>query len=114
MALNRLNILIDRIPYSFNITLTNFGIPKTYTISVLYNDIKDFYTVSISDVDGEIINGEKIVYGNPLFARARRTRLPDEVFIPYDPNGINTVVNSDTLNKSVFIYVFSPEVFLNG
>lgn len=112
MAINKIDIKTDKVPYLFNIKLTNFGKVKTYIIKVAYNDVNDFFTLDISDDVGIIIRGVKLVYGNPVFSRIVNTRLPDEVLIPLDPNNIEDTITLENLNTTVFLYSITPGTFL--
>lgn len=111
-SINRIEIRKQSIPYAFQIQLTNFGAPKTYTIGIKYNDVKGYFTIDVSDIDGTIINGLKLLYGSPIFSKIMRTRLPDEVIVPLDPNGVETRITLDNLDESVNLYVFEPGVFV--
>lgn len=112
MSISRIDIKKDRIPYKFNIELTNYKELKTYTFTVKYNDVNDYFTIDIEDSEGVIIYGVKLTYGTPIFNHLTLTKLPDEILIPLDPNEQTTVITFDNFNESVYIYVFDPEVFI--
>lgn len=114
MAINIIDVDIDAVPYSFDIELTNFTKPKTYTITIVYNDEFDFFTLSIADSEGDIANGNKMVYDNSVFNKITNTRLPDEVLFPTDPNNLETEITFENFNLSVFLYSLDAEEFLNG
>ena len=59
-----INIDTAKVPYSFSIKLVD----KTFTFTVKYNDIGEFYTIDLYDLNGEVlVFGEVVRYGRALF-----------------------------------------------
>lgn len=112
MAITIIDVDIDAVPYEFNIELTHFTRARTYTIKFLYNDEFDFFTLSIADDEGDIVNGIKMVYDNPVFNKISNTRLPDEVLFPSDAGNIETEITFENFNQSVFLYSLDAEEFI--
>ena len=46
-----INIDTAKVPYSFSIKLVD----KTFTFTVKYNDIGEFYTIDLYDLNGEVL-----------------------------------------------------------
>lgn len=97
-------ILIEKslIPYSFNIMLAD----ELFTLTVDYNEKYDFFTVAL-EKDGEIIcEGERIVYGVPLFKDVYQAgKYPALDIVPIDESGEQTSVTFATLGETVFLTV---------
>lgn len=110
--IKQIDIKKDKIPYNFNIELTNFGELKTYIFTIKYNDVNDYFTLDIEDSNGVIIYGVKLTYGTPIFNNITLTRLPDEILVPLDPNDLESNITYDNFDETVFLYVFEPEVFI--
>ncbi len=98
----------ELIPYSFEIALTG----KTYTIGINYNESSDRFTVDLSINDIMLVQGEKIIYGNPLFESLQRDNNGNfnedffqEVLFPFDFSRESTSVNLDNLQVSTFIWI---------
>lgn len=111
MALTYIDIDTNLIPYSFDIPLTNYGIKKTYTFSIKYNDVNKFFSIDIKDEISVIALGVKLCYNNYIFNKLRDSRLPDDIIVPYDVSKRATEITIDNFNKNVKLYIFKPEVF---
>lgn len=49
---------------------------KAYTITLMWNATARFWTLTISERDGEVIARSKVVVNTPLFAALNDERLP--------------------------------------
>lgn len=95
---------LDIMPLMFS---TQFG-DLSYTLQINYNEVGDFFTVDLYDVDGnEIILGEKLVYGKALWSDYTNSRLPMIDLVPLDESGRTTRCNKETFGNTVFLYVDS-------
>ena len=96
----------DSIPYTFEIDIdgTEFG------MAIRYNERFDFFTVDLTK-DGEtVILGEKMIYGQLLFASyPDESKIPGLPIIPYDEAGKETRVGWDQLENTVFLFVGGAE-----
>lgn len=105
MAREYIPINKELTPYTFEIELGE----ELFGFEVRYNDRYDFFTVDLSK-DGEVlVNGEKVVYGVPLFRDVLDERFPAPEIIPSDESGIDVVVTYETLEKTVFLYLDNEE-----
>ncbi len=95
----------ELIPYRFDIEIEE----ELYTFEVHHNNDFDFFTVDLEKNSEVLAVGEKIVYGIPLFDAIWDERFPSVAIIPYDFSEQNTVVNWNTLNESVFLFIFSED-----
>jgi hypothetical protein len=116
-------IEIDKtlIPYDFDITMDN----KTYTFSVRYNNVADFFSVDISRQGVLLAGGEKLVYGQPLFGTRvtllngkyviipKTNDFPAVLMFPYDTAQIESRVSYSNLGDSVRLWL-RTEADLNG
>lgn len=96
----------ELVPYSFDILLGG----ETFEITVNYNETYDFFTFGLSK-DGEIIcDGEKIIYGNPLFEEIfENGKFPSIEIIPYDISGESDAVTFDNLSSTVQLIINDQE-----
>jgi len=107
-----LPIEVDKIPYSFNVELSN----KIYTITLKYNDYSDEFTMDLK-LGGEIlVKGKKMLIGEPIFEEFskdlngnKNPKFFDELLVPYDLSWEENVITLDNLNKKVFVYVFDGD-----
>lgn len=95
-------IPIDKtsIPYRFDIDLAG----EIFAFEVHYNSRFDYFTVNLSKNNEVIVDGAKIVYGNPLFNIAD-SRLPKVQIVPIDESGIATKAGYNELGNTVFLSV---------
>lgn len=91
----------ENIPYEFDIKLLD----KTYTFTINYNSLFDFFTVDLSLNEKIIVLGEKLVYGNPLFSNAKYKDIPGIDIVPFDLAGKESIITYENLNESVFLYL---------
>lgn len=96
----------ELVPYTFNIL---FG-GELFEIGVDYNDTFGFFTLSLAK-DGETVcDGEKIVYGKPLFEEIFINGLfPSVEIIPYDTSGAMDAVTFDNLSETVQLIINNQE-----
>ena len=117
MALQLIDLNLDveyididnaKVPYSFSIKLVD----KTFTFTVKYNDIGEFYTIDLYDLNGEVlVFGEVVRYGRALFNVVEDERFPIPVIIPVciTDDGISEVTK-DNFGKAVKLYLFERKV----
>lgn len=96
----------DNIPEYFSITLGT----ETFILSFAYNNVGDFFTVSLlrpseSGVDEEIIMGEKLVINKPLWSDFTNVGLPGPQLIPLDLSGNTKRITWENFGVTVFLYV---------
>ena len=106
--LEYINIDASKVPYSFNIKLTD----KTFSFTVKYNDIGGFYTIDLLDVNGNVlVFGEIVRYARPLFNTVEDERFPIPVIIPFCITGENiSEVTKDNFGRAVKLYLRDREV----
>lgn len=95
-------------PYSFSIKLTD----KTYTFTVKYNEVGGFFTVDLTDLNGDVLAfGEIIRYGRALFNTVEDERFPIPVIMPLCITGEDiSEVTFDNFGKSVKLYLLERQV----
>jgi hypothetical protein len=91
----------DDIPYRFDISLAG----EIFTFEAHYNARFDYYSLDVEKDGDVLVNGEKVVYGRPLFSGLNDARLPKVEIIPYDVAGIETRAGYDQLGVTVFLFV---------
>lgn len=79
---------------------------KQYEFLFEYNSTYDFFTVSLFERENEIITGEKIVLGMPLFSTIGNP-FDKTYFIPMDLSEEETRITYDSFGERVFIWVFT-------
>ncbi|MFD2867473.1 phage baseplate plug protein [Kurthia populi] len=90
----------DLIPYEFIIELDN----DEYKLDVRYNETYDFFTVDLYKDEQLIVAGEKLVYGQALFASTYDPRThPAQTIVPLDLSNHESTVTWATLNETVFL-----------
>ncbi|MBP2002566.1 hypothetical protein J2Z69_003652 [Paenibacillus shirakamiensis] len=95
----------ELIPYRFDMSLGD----EMFTFEVGYNPDYDFFTVDL-EKNGELLTqGEKLVYGKPLFSEVTDGRFPSIPIIPYDESSRTDTVTWDTLSERVFLYLSPVE-----
>ncbi len=102
MNRDRLHINKNLLPYQFSILLGD----ELYNIGISYNETYDFFTVSLSRDDNILTNGERVVYGIPLFQDIYVPgKFPAIEIIPIDESGNADVITYDNTEKLVFLTV---------
>ena len=100
--MNYIEINKDRIPHNFNITLG----ADLFNISVNYNKREDLFTVDLKNADGvELVKGEPVIYGEPLFQSVRNMEFPIVQIIPKDPSGEEQEVTFENFSETVLLTV---------
>jgi hypothetical protein len=96
----------ELVPCSFDIVLGG----ELFTMSVDYNETYGFFTVGLSKDDATVCNGEKIVYGKPLFEEIfENDKFPSIEIVPYDPSGEMKEVTFDNLSETVLLVINDQE-----
>lgn len=96
----------DSVPYRFETSIAD----ELYTFEIHYNADYDFFTVDLEDANGEaLVSGEKLIYGQSLFADVWDSRFPKIPIVPWDESENSTEVTWDTLNTSVFLYLVEDD-----
>jgi hypothetical protein len=97
-------IEIDKtaIPYRFDIELAG----EIFNLEIRYNSRFDFFTVDLEREGEIVVQGEKIMYGRPLFSYLNDNRLPAVDIIPLNESGDPVDrVGWDNLGDTVFLMV---------
>ena len=98
----RYDLNLENLPMMFNTDFGNYNC----TMQINYNDVGDFYTVDLFDVNNNpVILGEKLVYGKRLWSDYTNPDLPIVDLVPLDESGRTTVCNKETFGKTVFLYI---------
>ncbi|HLR60003.1 hypothetical protein K7E17_00710 [Ligilactobacillus salivarius] len=98
----RYDLNLENLPMMFDTDFGNYNC----TMQVNYNDVGDFYTVDLFDVNNNpVILGEKLVYGKRLWSDYTNPDLPIVDLVPLDESGRTTVCNKETFGKTVFLYI---------
>ena len=100
----------DLIPYTFDIVLSNV----TYTFGINYNSLTENLTVDLIRDGVNLVRGEKITLGIPLFEAVshdsngnRDSRFFNELLVPYDFSNIATNVTYNNIQNQVFIWIMT-------
>lgn len=91
----------NEIPYRFEIDLAG----EVFTLEIHYNYDFDFFTVSLEKGEEKIVDGEKVLFMQPLFSSISDIRLPKVKIIPRAYGSNVTRVGWDELGKDVFLMV---------
>lgn len=98
----RYDLNLENLPMMFDTDFGNYNC----TMQINYNDVGDFYTVDLFDVNNNpVILGEKLVYGKRLWSNYTNPDLPIVDLVPLDESGRTTVCNKETFGKTVFLYI---------
>lgn len=98
----RYDLNLENLPMMFDTDFGNYNC----TMQINYNDVGDFYTVDLFDVNNNpVILGEKLVYGKRLWSGYTNPDLPIVDLVPLDESGRTTVCNKETFGKTVFLYI---------
>lgn len=107
--MNFIDIAKSKIPYELEIALDG----ETFQFEIYYNSAGDFFTVNLSKDHKRIINGEKLVYGVPLFENLQYLGVPYTFIIPYDITRPRLKhaerITWDNLNEDIFLYVITKD-----
>jgi hypothetical protein len=99
------DVKVEEIPCQFEIELAG----EIFSLEFNYNYKFDFFTVNLSKNGEVIVNGEKIMYGQPLFSSVFDSRLPKVNIVPRDSSGKEDRLGWDELGTSVFLMVEAIE-----
>ncbi|MCQ4116623.1 hypothetical protein NOU10_04365 [Ligilactobacillus sp. MP3] len=98
----RYDLNLENLPMMFDTDFGNYNC----TMQINYNDVGDFYTVDLFDVNNNpVILGEKLVYSKRLWSDYTNPDLPIVDLVPLDESGRTTVCNKETFGKTVFLYI---------
>ena len=102
------DINTDMAPYTFAVKLTD----KTFSFTIKYNDIGEFFTVDLLEVGGEVLAfGDPIRYGRPMFGAIEDERFPLPVIVPSCVTGENiSAVSESSIGTSVRLYLHERRV----
>lgn len=94
------------IPEYFSIVL---GV-ETYILSLAYNEVADYFTVSVLQPNElgentELVMGEKLVLNKPLWSDFTDFNLPAPQLVPMDLSGLEKRITWENFNTTVFLYV---------
>lgn len=89
------------IPYRFEIELA----AELFELEIRYNDTYNFFTVDLFKGSETLVQGEKIVYGVPLFKNVRNLDFPIVEITPIDEAGIEHTVTYENFQETVFLAV---------
>lgn len=73
-------VVAEDVPCSFRIKLGD----KTFHLSFEYNDVEDFFTVTLANTRGEVMYTRwPIHYGTRLFDQVRTGDFPSPIILPF-------------------------------
>ena len=100
---DRILITKELIPYTFNIMLGD----DLFLISVDYNATGDFFTLGLSDSEGNVIaRSEKLVYGMVVFGDIYEpVKFPCLNIVPIDESGNEDVITLDNFGETIFLSI---------
>ncbi|VDG31369.1 hypothetical protein MUDAN_DOGOELCO_03217 [Lactiplantibacillus mudanjiangensis] len=79
---------------------------RTFNFEFLYRESMGTFYVNLYDEnEAPLVMGERLVYGQALFAMVNDERLPDEDIIPMDESGQEHEVNWDNFGNTVFLCI---------
>jgi len=89
-------------PTMYEVTLGT----RTFNFEFMYRESTGAFYVNLYDEnEAPLVLGERLVYGQPLFALINDERLPDEDIIPMDESGHETGITWDNFGNTVFICI---------
>lgn len=91
----------SQIPYQFELNIKD----EVFQFVVLYNSVGDYFTLNLYKDHKEVIFGEKIVYGVPVFENFSYLPIPKITIKPYDTTGKTDRITFENLSEDVFLYV---------
>ena len=99
-----IEILKDLIPYRFTMSLEG----ETWGFEIRYNAEHDYFTIDLLKDDEVLVAGEKIVYGNPLFA-GYADRKPAVTIVPFDLSDEASRAGWNEVGETVFLYLMDGD-----
>ena len=91
----------ELIPYNFDILLG----AEEFNLYIMYNEVEDLFTVTLSKDDKVLVDNEPIIYGTRLFEDVYRSEYPCLDIVPLDESGENDTVNWENFGKTVFLTI---------
>lgn len=89
-------------PTMYEVTLGT----RTFNFEFMYRESTGAFYVNLYDEnEAPLVLGERLVYGQPLFALINDERLPDEDIVPLDESGHETEITWDNFGNTVFICI---------
>ncbi len=89
------------IPYSVNINVEG----TTFEFTFNYNAVGDFFTVDLARGGEQLVNGEKVVYGRPLFMTYFTEEFPLKMILPLDGAMEESRVGWQELQETAYLYM---------
>lgn len=98
---NRIDVDMSVLPQKFNMEIDGIN----YNFRVRHSDYDDSIHMDCWDDDMvQILMGEKLEYGEPVFGSVNDPRLPLIYLVPYSEDGSESTITGSNLQKSTFIY----------
>lgn len=91
----------EECPYRCEIVLG----AELFELEFRYNERYDFFTVDLFKDGVQLVTGEKLTYGVPLFKDIEDNRYPVVQLIPQDEAAKESAVTFDNLGQTVFLAV---------
>lgn len=102
MGLEYLPIEKDLIPQQFAVSLWG----TKFVFLVRYNSLGDFFTIDLSDANGNaLVTGEKVMLNRPLFNEKADLLGSAGYLMPIDVSGSSDRITYDSFYNSVFIFL---------
>lgn len=95
----------SQVPYTFSVKLDD----RTFTFCIKYNDVGQFFTadLSITSTGEQLVFGDIIRYGRPLFNSVEDERFPIPVIIPLCLTGDDiSEITWDNFGSLVLLYLY--------
>lgn len=86
--------------YDFQVELDG----QTYGLNFFWNDRSEAWFMGVSDADGPIVDGVRVVVGFPLGRRCRDARMPPGTFQAQDTTGAHQDPGLNDLGSRTQIY----------
>ncbi|WP_035350976.1 phage baseplate plug family protein [Fictibacillus gelatini] len=102
--MNKDYIEIDKeeLPVRFEIDFAE----ETFVMEVFYNEIGDFFSVNLFDLNEEpIVLGEKLILNRELWSDITDQRLPAPSLIPLDESGKEDRITFENFGETVFLFI---------
>ena len=94
-----------KVPYNFSVKLED----RTFTFCIKYNAVGDFFTadLAITATGEQLVYGDIIRYGRPMFNSVEDERFPMPVIIPLCLTGDKiSTITWDNFGKQVKLYLY--------
>ena len=93
----------EKAPYRFQVALPY----KLYDLTVRYNETHDFFTLDVWQDEEVLVEGEKMVFGVPLFIDSYALNFPPLLMVPRNRSGTVERAGYDNFGETVFLVVES-------